>query len=288
MSDEVEGSDFSEEPEFDFSGFVDEPAQEEVSSQPAEIPGFYKNVLTDDIPEPIRNMLLPKLAEIDSGVNKKFQDIHNQYTPVKSYQEFADSGMSVEDMRSYIALGNLIQSNPAQFYEILQQDLLEQGLIEQDEGVVYEEEESAGVPSYIEQQLEQQRLQFERFVADQEAQKQQERDAALSQQMFSELNSELSSLEQKVNRGQALPPQVKREIYGKLSQMEQASGQRVTIEQAWNELMTTSAMLAQTRRAPRPISGSSSGVPSNASSNQPKTAEERENDILQIVQRMKS
>jgi hypothetical protein len=98
----------------DISGYM--PGQEVTGSDPNT--GQGEASLSDDflshVPEADRAVVGRYIKDWDSGVTKRFQEIHNQYAP---YKELGD----VEQLRQAIEVYDLLDNSPEVVYETLKQ-----------------------------------------------------------------------------------------------------------------------------------------------------------------------
>ena len=88
-----------------------------VDQQPSENPAW-SEYLTD-IPEGYKGLVSDKFREWDSNVTKRFQEIHNQYEPLKAYQSFAQNSVDPEMLQAGLALFQRLQADPQAFYQQL-------------------------------------------------------------------------------------------------------------------------------------------------------------------------
>lgn len=68
------------------------------------------------LPEINFKLIEPLLAEQDKQVNRKFEEIHKQYEPLKPYQEL---GVPAERIQQVMPIMDMLDADPVQFYELL-------------------------------------------------------------------------------------------------------------------------------------------------------------------------
>ena len=68
--------------------------------------------ILDVIPQEFHNLVTPKLQEWDQAVNSKFQEIHQQYEPLKAYKPLADHGIEGKYAEAAVKLADEMQRNP--------------------------------------------------------------------------------------------------------------------------------------------------------------------------------
>jgi DNA repair exonuclease SbcCD ATPase subunit len=73
----------------------------------------------DVLPTSLHEIVAPTLKEWDRGVNEKFREIHSQYEPLKQYQQFADNGMSIEDLQGAAQLMARLTDDPRAVYDAM-------------------------------------------------------------------------------------------------------------------------------------------------------------------------
>lgn len=64
------------------------------------------------LPEEFHPLIKPKLQEWDNGVNSRFQEIHNQYEPLKAYKTFADNNIDPQYMINAYNLARNFENDP--------------------------------------------------------------------------------------------------------------------------------------------------------------------------------
>lgn len=84
------------------------PAEETGADNPA-----WKSLL-DKLPTSLHELVKPDLKEWDSGVTKKFQDIHDTYAPYKS---FAEQKVEAEELQQAYQLFQALQADPEAVYK---------------------------------------------------------------------------------------------------------------------------------------------------------------------------
>src|SRR5215831_17116395 len=105
----------------DISGFMPDPSGG--TGTPQDNAGQGDASLSDDflrnVPEADRAVVSRYIKDWDSGVTKRFQEIHNQYAP---YKELGD----VNQLRQAIEVYDLLDNQPEVVYESLRQHFQEQ------------------------------------------------------------------------------------------------------------------------------------------------------------------
>ena len=71
----------------------------------------YQHIL-DALPEDLHPVIVPELKKWDAGVTQKFQEIHNGYEPIKGFKDFADNGISKEDLDMALGVVNMMREKP--------------------------------------------------------------------------------------------------------------------------------------------------------------------------------
>lgn len=92
-------------------------AQETESVEPVGGNPAWKPFL-DVLPTAFHSQVEPVLRDWDAGVNRKFQEIHDQYAP---YKQFKDQGIDPETLMYGQQLMDLLDSDPQKLYEALSQ-----------------------------------------------------------------------------------------------------------------------------------------------------------------------
>lgn len=72
------------------------------------------NSLLEKLPSSLHELVKPDLKEWDSGVTKKFQEIHDQYAPYKS---FAEQKIEAEELQQAYQLFQALQADPEAVYK---------------------------------------------------------------------------------------------------------------------------------------------------------------------------
>lgn len=85
--------------------------------QPVESPDSLLNPFLKEIPEADRNVVAPYISKWDSGVTKKFQEIHDSYKPYK------ELGMEPDKLAQAVELYRILDQEPERVYEILKEML---------------------------------------------------------------------------------------------------------------------------------------------------------------------
>src|SRR5690606_21922806 len=105
----IDPEDFTSDEPDEKGNEVDETSQNETSDgHPAWLE------LLNDLPESLRPLVKPKLEEWDSGVNKRFEQIQEQYSP---YKQLAEQGITPDKVEQYANIARMIETNPRGFYE---------------------------------------------------------------------------------------------------------------------------------------------------------------------------
>lgn len=86
-------------------------SEQESASSDSLADGFLKNVQEDHRP-----IVEQYIRDWDSGVTKRFQEIHSQYEPYKAFQE---QGIQPEQLGLAIDVLQTLDSNPKQIYDLL-------------------------------------------------------------------------------------------------------------------------------------------------------------------------
>ena len=239
---------------YDFSNW-----QEEDTSQPDPQKNnntqesFYSNVFTDDIPQVFRDKMLPGLQEIDKGVQRKFQEIHDSYS---AYKTFQDQQVSADDLNAALNFANTFRSDPVSFLTQVQQALAEQGLLQQQEQGEDNGEELL-TPTELEmrrmqENLEAQNQVFNNYIQEQQQAQQRAEYEAATKEVYNELLGQLNTLETDI--GRPLPPQLKAEVFQRLQIMEQRTGKQVSVREAFTDLMNLGQTISGSKKAPRVMS----------------------------------
>lgn len=261
--------------DFDFSGYQeqektpeqDEPVENTNSEPEKEEHDFFKNIFKPEynIPEPIQKVMRPALEDYSRGVNKKFQDIHNQYASYKAYEPFVQQNVPLEELQAAHQVFNMMRQDPeAVFKELASMVGYE---LTEEEAEEIAEELADEMESPLQQQLAQQQqqiAQLQEFIQQREYQTQ---ESAVAQQLESEIQADLRSVSERYNQGKPLPQKVVQELAGRVL-TKQNMGVKTTFL-AEMEALAESQRRLRGSSAPRPISGNGSGgIPQSPQENQ--------------------
>lgn len=99
-----------------------------------------------DVPEEHRGILEPYVKKWDSGVTRRFQELHSQLNP------YTELGADPEDLQQALQLARLLDEDPERIYQALREQFEEQGDEDDDEDA----EPFQGLPPELASQLTQQ------------------------------------------------------------------------------------------------------------------------------------
>jgi len=134
------------------SDSVDEGGSKKLGGHPA-----WQEILSA-VPAEFHDALTPKLREWDSGVTKRFQEIHSQYEPLKVFEPIADD-VDADTLSSALGLFQAINTNPEEVYRALGAAYGFAG--EQESSDDYEDEDYGQLPPQVAQRLEEQQRAIE-------------------------------------------------------------------------------------------------------------------------------
>lgn len=164
--------------EFDTSdNSLDTTPDHEVSSgNPA-----WNDVLSE-IPQEYHQALTPKLQEWDQGVNKRFQQIHEEYKPYKSFKE---AGYDPDQINMALGIMDKLENDPQFVYSQLEGYLQSQGLLgqEEDEYEEFDDEDGDFDDPRFDELFNGFGTLAEAYLADQQAKQEAEEDAALENEL---------------------------------------------------------------------------------------------------------
>lgn len=132
--------------------FDDEGDNKKLGGHPA-----WQEILSA-VPAEYHEALTPKLREWDSGVTKRFQEIHSQYEPLKVFEPIAED-VDADTLSSALGLFQAINTNPEQVYRALGEAYGFAG--EQESSDDYEDGDYGQVPPQVAQRLEEQQRAIE-------------------------------------------------------------------------------------------------------------------------------
>lgn len=225
--------------------------------------------LLEKIPSPFHGELKGYLSERDRDVNSRFEEIHQQYAPYKTFREQnIDPNML---MGSY-QVAQQMRQNPVAFYNQFKEALMQQGLLEREAAQVAQQQvQNAQQPNaegeddpYLSQiaelkesiqQRDQQLAQF--FQAQQEEQMQ----ARMVEEETTRIENDFQAIEQRVG---TLSGHLRSQIIEKAMIMGQQQGRYVSIPEAAQEVFAfIQAARSTARPAPNtiPAGGSNAHVP---------------------------
>lgn len=245
----------------------------DVSQQPQEAPaegghnprwdGFLK-----DIPTAYHPMFEKQLSEWDKGVNQRFQEIHQEYSP---YKEFKEQQVDPELLRYGLQILDVLENNPQGLYTALQQNL---GLTPEQAQQVVEGQQPPDQNEYADPRVDRLEQGFVAMYEQMQGETQRQVDAtedARLLQDFAELHTKYGNFDEGRIAGIALL-------------------NNVDIEQA---LQMELSYIDQIRQQPRavagapPILGSGNGVPSAAIDPSQMSDKERRDLAVQMLNRAK-
>jgi len=130
------------------------------------------------VPEELHEALTPKLKEWDAGVTRRFQEIHSQYEPLKSFEPLIEEGFDPDSLSQAIGLYQALNADPEQVYQALGQAY---GFAsEQESADDYDEDSEYNVPPQLLEQLQRQERAIEAMA--EQLQQQQMSEQELEQQ----------------------------------------------------------------------------------------------------------
>ena len=99
-----------------------QPTQQSQGQQQGNLNPAWSKLL-GAVPEMFHESMYPVLREWDQN----FQQVQSSYSP---YKEFADRGVSAEDISGALGVIDMINNDPTQFYEMMAGWMAEQGLLD--------------------------------------------------------------------------------------------------------------------------------------------------------------
>lgn len=145
----------------------------------------FANGVLSGIPETDRPIVAKYLKDWDGNVTRKFQEIHKEYEPYKNLGE-------VDALQEAMYYRSMLQDNPTQFVQMLQQALEETGMLDDDD-----ELEEDGEPDYsggIAPEIEQRFGQMETMLGNFFEQFQQFQSGITEQQQMAELDNVMDGM----------------------------------------------------------------------------------------------
>lgn len=232
------------------------------------------NPYLKDVPEGLHDMVTPAFKAWDEGVQKRFQEINDQWAP---FQRFRDAKIEPDYIERSIGLAQQLQQDPVGVYQALNQFFqqspqhlqraIELGLIPNPNAAQAPEASSGELSpedpmekiAKLEQQLQDfQKQQLETFQRQQEEVKFNE----TYQATVNQIEQDFSQIEQTLKR--ELPGPVKAEIIKHAQFMGQQQGRFVSvIEAAPHVFQFMQQARAGIRKAPNPVGSGTIPQPPN-------------------------
>lgn len=192
----------------------------------------------DQFPDVVKPQARTIFSQWDKDVQSRFQGIHEQYKPFKS---FIDNGVNPEELNSAWEIAQIMQRDPQGFTRLLAEQL---GLsIEEAQALeeAVENDDEYDDPRY--EQLQSQVQQLSNFI---EQQQQQQIAMQQQQEVEQQLDNEFNELEAKYGK---LSPTIKNQVLREALRIVNETNQPVTMEQAYNSL---EQFVREVREVPRP------------------------------------
>lgn len=208
----------------------------------------------EKFPEVVQHIAKETFSEWDKGVQQRFQAIHEQYKPFKSYVE---QGVDPVRIQSALGLAELLEQNPREFAGLLAEQLgltvAEANAVTKElvEGEVSEEEVD---PRYT--QLQQQQEQLIEYITQRDAAEQQQQ---LQQQQETQLSTELEQLETKYG---PLQDVIKNQVLREALRLSAETNKPVSLQQAYDNL---ESFVSAVRNVPRAGQNAPRVMPSGSS-----------------------
>lgn len=249
----------------DLANFGVETEPEPLEGQPGEeSPGSgggdnpaWADVLSA-IPEAFHELLKPKLKDWDRGVNAKFQQIHEEYKPLKAFEDLAKEQVSVEDIKQAYAASKLLETNPLEYYNRLGEYLKTTGALQAEElNSEDDPSEEYDPDDPVQQKLAELERSQAAFIERIQTQEAQEKLAAEQRAMDQRLEAEIKSLEDKHG---TMSDTIKEEIFNRAIIKAQRENRYVPLNEAWNDLQQFMMTVRKSRPTP-PKLPSGGGVP---------------------------
>lgn len=115
------------------------------------------------IPAEYHEALTPKLKEWDAGVTRRFQEIHSEYEPLKSFEPLVEQGVDVDTLSNALGMFQALNTDPRGLYEALGEAY---GFVSEQESTDEDDDydNDYRIPPEVQRQLNEQQLLLEQMA----------------------------------------------------------------------------------------------------------------------------
>lgn len=153
--------------------------------------------ILSEIPAEYHEVVAPKLKEWDSGVTRRFQEIHSQYEPLKTFEPLLEQDIDADNLSRAIGLYQALNTDPRQVYEALGEAY---GFVNEQESTDDEDDYSEfRLPPEVQQQLNQQQLMLEQmaeYIQSQQTTMQSQEESAALDEYLEQLASQYGEFDE--------------------------------------------------------------------------------------------